>query len=119
MAQDLASAWGRHLDQVVEAAAAAALLSDDDDPVEAAPEKLQRAMSDPKHRSLRYYSYMARRALHTRWLALRSSPGTSGRSLFPENLLQFYRPLSRSFVLVPLERPPTGCAEIVMVHPRL
>jgi hypothetical protein len=51
------------------------LLSDDEDVVVAAPEdlprELQRALSDPKHRPLSYYAYMARRAAHTYWNFLR------------------------------------------------
>lgn len=71
--QDLASAWDRHMDKVVEEAAAASVLlsEDDEDPVPAAPAELQRALSDPKHRPISYYLYVARRALHTHWRALR------------------------------------------------
>ena len=69
--QDLASAWDRHVDRIVEEAAASFPLSDDEDPVAAAPEELQRALSDPKHRPVSYYLYLARRALHTHWHALR------------------------------------------------
>ncbi len=59
------------MDRIVEEAAAQLLLSDDEDPVAPAPEELQRALSDPKHRPMSYYLYLARRALHTHLHAIR------------------------------------------------